>query len=420
MKNPTFLDASKLSIGFVSPGWPLSSYPNGIVAYVQNIISGLESKSNTIVLANEFDGDKSIDGVVDLSKVKVTKHLLDSLFDKALFQLNFPIFKPLQYQKNIKNHALKLSIAIKQLQLPLDILEVEESFGLAYPLTQLSKIPVVTRIHGPWFLTGAANNIYQDQVFNKRVFFEGKAIACSHGITCPSADVLDKVREYYQIALPNAAVIPNPVPSVSKENQWQFDSKKTPSILFVGRFDYLKGADLVLNAFRIVALSHQDIELIFIGPDRGIFIDNQLLKFNDYLPRLIPEEAIRKRVKYMGHCESSVIAKLRKNTTLTVVSSRYETFSISLLEALAAGCPAIATSVGGMKEIIVNDYNGLFADPESPESIAEKIILLINNPEQMQRLSKNAITDCLQRFSPEVVAVQTLNYYKSVLSNQLR
>jgi glycosyltransferase involved in cell wall biosynthesis len=108
------------------------------------------------------------------------------------------------------------------------------------------------------------------------------------------------------------------------------------------------------------------------------------------------------------------IADLRKNSLVTIVCSRYENFPLSLLEALSAGCPTVATSVGGMKEIVVNGYNGLLAEPE-PESIAEKLLELIEDPIKMPLLSKNAI-DCKKRFSPEVVAAQTIDYYKSVIA----
>jgi glycosyltransferase involved in cell wall biosynthesis len=103
------------------------------------------------------------------------------------------------------------------------------------------------------------------------------------------------------------------------------------------------------------------------------------------------------------------------NSLITVFPSRYENFPVSLLEALAAGCPTVATAVGGIKEIIVNEYNGLLAEP-SAESIADKVLALIDNPEKMQLLSKNAIKDCTERFSPKVIAAQTIDYYRSVLA----
>ena len=192
-------------------------------------------------------------------------------------------------------------------------------------------------------------------------------------------------------------------------------ANQKPSILFVGRFDSVKGGDLVIEAFKQIALQNIELELLFVGPDRGMLIDGEDVKFDEYIERYISDADIKKRIQFLGHCDHERISELRKNALVTIVCSRYENFPLSLLESLAAGCPTIATAVGGMKEIIIDDYNGLLAESESPTSIAEKVLMLINDPEKMQRLSKNAIEDCKKRFSPEVVAAQTLDYYHSVL-----
>jgi glycosyltransferase involved in cell wall biosynthesis len=250
------------------------------------------------------------------------------------------------------------------------------------------------------------------------VFYEGEAIKNSLGVTAPSVDVLDRVRKYYNLSLPNAKVIPNPVQEVSKENQWQYGANRKPFVLFVGRFDAVKGGDLILQAFRHIALINKEIALMFVGPDRSMHIAGEDFTFNDYVNRFIPEEHIKQRIQFLGLCNSEAIAELRKNSLVTIVCSRYEVFSISLTEALSAGCPTVATSVGGMKEIVRHDYNALLAEPESPESIAKNVLALIENPEKMQILSRNAIEDCKKRFSPKIVAAQTVEYYKAVLAGR--
>ena len=305
---------------------------------------------------------------------------------------------------------------MQQLDSPLDILEIEESFGTAKYLFEKCKVPIVTRLHGPWAVIGPILNMHNNLDFNTRLFYEGEAIKNSHGLTAPSLDVLEKVRMYYGLTLPHARVIYNPVQEVRTEEQWQYDVTNTPYILFVGRFDEVKGADLLLDAFRLIASKHSTIELKFIGPDKGLNIEGKTLMFNDYVERFISEYNIKRRIQFLGHCNSEAIAELRKNALVTVICSRYEVFCIAIVEALAAGCPTVATAVGGIKEIITDSYNGLLAEPESAESIAEKVLELIENPELMKELSKNAIEDSKRRFSPEVIATQTLDYYQTVLA----
>jgi glycosyltransferase involved in cell wall biosynthesis len=255
-----------------------------------------------------------------------------------------------------------------------------------------------------------------DTDYKLRVLYEGEAIKNSHGVTAPSLDVLQRVREYYGLELPNALVIPNPVLVVDEKQRWKLNAIKTPTILFIGRFDLHKGGDLMLDAFRLIALQNKEVELVFVGPDRGVNLNDESIGFYSYLERFIPEDAIKSRIQFLGHCDTQTIIKLRTSSLVTVFPSRYENFPVSLLEALAAGCPTVATAVGGIKEIIVDNYNGLLAEPDSAESIAEKALELMNDPEKMQLLSKNAIKDCTERFSPQVIAAQTVDYYRSVLA----
>lgn len=416
MHNQNYNKKTALSVSFVTPGWPLSRFHNGIVTYVHNILYGFNDEVKSVILAAPFEGSEESDKLINLATFLNTKSVFQRIVDRMLRLFPFDFARTIEYQRASAINAERINLALQNLSYPLDILEIEESFGTVEFLLKMTKTPIITRLHGPWFLIGPILNAQDERDFKLRVFYEGKAIKNSHGVTSPSHDVLEKVRKYYGIDLPNAQVIPNPVLEVSADKKWQLESHKKSNILFVGRFDSVKGGDLVIEAFRLVALKNNEIELLFVGPDRGVTIDGKSVHFNEYVERFIQEDGIKQRIHFLGHCNQDHISDLRKNALVTVVCSRYETFSIALIEALAAGCPTVATAVGGMKEIVIDDYNGLFAESESPESIAEKVLILISDPEKMQRLSKNAIEDCKKRFSPEVVAAQTVEYYQSVLA----
>lgn len=405
-----------LNVGYVSPGWPLSHFPNGIVAYIQNIIVGLDEKTKAIVFARLVEDFEANKNVINLSNFNPTKSRLQKLVNKILARIKLPYFQSVLYQRDFAFHAQNQILAIQSAEVDLDILEMEESFGLADFLIKMSKVPVVIRLHGPYFTMLSVMKLKNDTDYKLRVFYEGEAIKNSHGVTAPSLDVLQKVREYYGLGLPNAVVIPNPVPSVDEKELWKLSTTKIPSILFVGRFDLHKAGDLMLDAFRLIALQNKEVELVFVGPDRGVNLNGESIGIYNYLERFIPEDNVKRRIQFLGHCDSQTIAKLRSSSLVTVFPSRYENFPVSLLEALAAGCPTVATAVGGIKEIIVDNYNGLLAEPDSAESIAEKVLELIDDPEKMQLLSKNAIKDCTERFSPKVIAAQTVDYYRSVLA----
>ena len=404
-----------LAVGYISPGWPLNNFPNGIVAYIENMLYGLDDRVNPIILTQKLADSELRNGLIDLSSLTATRGLLEKILDKILYSLNLPFLSSIQYQRDIELRAQNISLAIKQMNEPLDVLEIEESFGTAHFIMKTTKLPIVTRIHGPWHIHGPILQMDGMPDYKLRVFYEGEGIKNSHGVTAPSLDVLNRVREYYGINLQNAKVIPNPVLEVPIDKQWRYDASNTPFILVVGRFDSHKGGDLAVDAFRLIALNNKDVKLMFVGPDRGLLVEGKQLKFEEYIARFVPEDNIKKRIQFLGHCNQALISNLRKEAIVTILCSRYETFSISLAEALAAGSPVVATNVGAIKELVTDGFNGLLAKPESPDDIADKALSLISDPVKMQLLSKNAIEDSKKRFSPEVVAAQAVSYYQSVI-----
>jgi len=407
---------NRISIAYVSPGWPLQDYPNGIVAYIQNIVSGFDADVVTQIIAHKGGGDDSTKSIVGLSQFDQDKNLANKGLDKLLSKCRGRLIEDIIWQRKWSESSRRIVKAVNLLNTVPDLIEVEESFGIAKWLVKETDIPVVTRLHCPWFIHRLTGRSIDENYYQRRVSAEGLAIKCSQGITSPSLDVLNRVRDIYDCELSNAMVIPNPIQAVPEQFRWRHCCESKRSILFVGRFDPVKGGDLALDAFRIIAQQDSDVELVFIGPDRGIEIDGKKFSFNQYVETFIPEKILRKRIKYLGSCNSVEISRARSTALVTVVTSRYENFPMTLLEALATGSPVVGFAVGGINEIIVDGYNGLLAEAESPDSVAEKVLEIINDIETLNKLSKNAIEDSKRRFSPEIVAKLSLEFYKSVLA----
>ena len=405
----------KISIAYMSPSWPLSHHPNGIVSYLENLLFGFECEVDPYIFSHNV-APKILDkNIIDLSQFD--KSVYERLMDKFFYSLNILHTEELLYKKHVMKNTESFMRGVNSLSVKFDLLELEESFGLADSMSKMTSIPIVTRLHCPWFIIGQLSEKKTDN-YEIRIRKERLAMQASQGLSSPSQDVLDKTCEYYNLLLPNAKVIPNPIAPVPTDKHWDYEMAViNPSILFIGRFDSIKGADIAIAAFRLVALQYKDIELVFVGPDSGMVIKGKKYFFMDFLEQFIPEITVKRRIKFLGHCTAQQISEYRKQSLITIVTSRYENFPMSLLEALATGCPTVGVSVGGIKEIIIDEYNGLLAEPESPESIAEKLETLLSDHAKMRVFSKNAITDTQERFSPKIVSKQTLDFYKSVIAN---
>ncbi|MDB4983498.1 MAG: hypothetical protein JWM82_4250, partial [Myxococcales bacterium] len=302
----------------------------------------------------------------------------------------------------------------------LDVIEMEESFGAARYAQQMVDTPIVLRLHGPHFLNVPALGLPVDPLI---VEAERRCIADAESITSPSLDVLDRVRERYELALPDAVVIPNPVPAVSPERRWRLDACDGKTILFVGRFDRHKGGDLVIDAFRAIATRLPQTELIFVGPDRGLQVGSgetskrQML--GEYLDEHVPP-ALRSRMHILGPLPGTRIEELRRQAYVTVVASRYENFPLALAEALSFGCPTIAANVGGIPEIIMSERTGLLFAGGDAADLGEKLVAMFGNPDRAARFGQEASADMAARLSPDVVARTTAEHYRALASRPAR
>src|SRR5690606_21444667 len=111
-------------------------------------------------------------------------------------------------------------------------------------------------------------------------------------------------------ALPNIpqAVIHNPMPVLlTSEGKASLER-----LLFVGRFDFHKGGDVVIEAFAEIACKHPTCRLTFVGPDIGVKRPGDApLRLSEALSRL--PEYVRERIDIRGHCSRDEIVRLRRS-----------------------------------------------------------------------------------------------------------
>jgi glycosyltransferase involved in cell wall biosynthesis len=312
--------------------------------------------------------------------------------------------------------GLESALSYFQTQERVDLIEVEESFGLPDCVVRHASVPVVARLHGPWFLNGAANGYKPNEEFVARVRAEGEAIVNARYVSSPSHFVLRAVEERYQVSFPLGAVIPNSVEPVAESSVWNPVTADPDHVLFVGRFDRHKGADICIRAFAKVLEKRPSARLTVVGPDRGIIDDEtgHVRHAEQWLRDEIRPSQLRSRISLPGQLSHAEIADLRRDAAATIVASRFETFSTVLIEAMAQGCPLVAARTGGIPEIIEHGQNGLLFAAEDVDDLAAKIVCLLDNRSLAATLGRNGIRDSLVRYNPLTVARQSLEFYEEV------
>lgn len=410
-------DASpdRLSIGFFSPGWPLAAFPNGIVAYVETMTRALEEGGHRVtIVAGQTKDERRDETVYSIQRSAenrgLPRRILDSLSYRAA---------PAAAIRRMNRRHVAATVRRAVHEQGLQVFEMEEAFGFSEPVRQVLSIPVCVRLHCPWFLSGQELNVDQDEVFRLRVRDEELAIRGAEAITTPSLDVLERTRDYYNLALADAEVIPNPAPSAPPAEHWRLEDRDPNLILFIGRFDRLKGGDLIIKAFGRVRSEIPTARLRFIGPDQGCIDDDRknwsLLEF---VRHQLPGAIETGQVECLGHQPSTSLAGHRRAAAVTVVCSRYENFPLTAVEAAALGCPIVAAKVGGVPEIVEHGRNGLLHESANFTDLAAQIIEVMKNPDRAAALGRRAAIDCERRFAPDVVAARTVDFYRRILGRR--
>jgi glycosyltransferase involved in cell wall biosynthesis len=219
----------------------------------------------------------------------------------------------------------------------------------------------------------------------------------------------------YALAPRIARRINNPVMMSGETPQWRLENCKRKVILFVGRFDARKGADIVLQAFAIALQSDPELRLIFVGPDRGIpKSDGSMMRFAEYCEAALSPTAIA-RVDYLGPVTNFKIPEIRTGAMMTVVASRWENQGYTLLEAMYQGCPVISTNAGGCPENVADGVTGLLAESEDPVDFAEKILRMASDPIGAQRMGEAASRYVREQHDVGKIASDSLLLYAEAI-----
>lgn len=157
----------------------------------------------------------------------------------------------------------------------------------------------------------------------------------------------------------------------------------------VGRLTYQKSYDVLLQAFALVP--RQDIVLVIAGVGE----DEVSLR------ALVAKLGLQNRVCFLGYRHD--VPQLMPSFNVYVHASRFEGLPIVVLEAIASGCPVVATAVDGTRELIEDGLHGWLVPPEQPQLFAQAIQAALDDPAEANRRARAARRRVADKFSFDVV-----------------
>jgi glycosyltransferase involved in cell wall biosynthesis len=398
-----------MHIAFWSPAWPIEKFSNGIITYVHWMKRELERQGHRVsVFTRELDSSVR-DPAVYLIKGR-------PFWDRVKRRLSGT---PASIEQGVFNFSAAIAARIRQVHRrdPIDIVEMEESFGWFADVEAQTGLPVLVKLHGPAFLSLVENELASS--FGKeKIDREGQALRRSSAIIAPSQRALSETIARYGLTPKYKRHIVNPLTMNEGAPLWRLQTCDRNTMLFVGRFDLLKGADIALQAFLLALKERPNMNLIFVGPDNGLSMpDGTQLHFNAYCDSLFPK-SLRDRVDYRGRLGNREIAQLRTQAMVTLVTSRWESQGYTVLEAMYQGCPVVSTDAGGVPESVIDGVTGRLARSENPHDFADKIGSMLEDPEGAEAIGHAARQHVIAHHAAAKVAAQTLEMYREILSGR--
>lgn len=379
-----------MKIGFLTPEYPHSKTGNsgGIGTSIKNLAVGLLAEGCSV-------------------RVLVYGQKQEAIFDDngiCIQQIKNVKFKGLSWFLTRK----KLERIINQLYKngELDLVEAPDWTGIT-SFIQPKKCPIVIRLNG--------SDTYFCHLDNRPVkainkFHEKRALEKANGLISVSQFTADLTNQVFGLNK-EFTVIPNSIDiDLFKSN---FNSNDNNQILYFGTLIRKKGALELPFIFNEVFQKNKNAQLILIGKDSSDSISGNGSTWSMMQP-LFSDESLQ-NVHYLGSVPYESVKMHIEAASVCVFPSFAEALPVSWIEAMALQKPVVASNIGWANEIIDDGVNGFLVHPKMHQEFAERILEVLESPELLQKMGRNARKIIVEKFCISVVARQSLTFYKSLI-----
>jgi len=277
------------------------------------------------------------------------------------------------------------------------------SCGASYCLAaaRALRIPLVVSLQGE--LTMDANGSFQKQAAARAMY--RRVLAEADFITACSKQTLHEAQDFFGADLAHKSrVVYNGV-RLEEFTTAQPHIRAKPYILAIGRHVRQKGIDVLMRAFARANIDSHDLVVAGEGPETG------------NLQALAGELGISSKVFFVGRASHDQAVSLFAGCSFFVLPSRHEPMGIVNLEAMAAGKAVLATAVGGVPELVIDQETGLLVPGENIEAMSAALTTLAQNTSLRQQMGAAGLQR-VKLFSWQSLADQYEDVYRRVLEGR--
>lgn len=197
----------------------------------------------------------------------------------------------------------------------------------------------------------------------------------------------------------NEFVIPNGVPHVSDQFEEEVKNRdnERPVLLFVGLMKASKGAKVLLESCQILKANGYDFLCQFMG-------NFDSAEFEQEMRSYIAENDLEENVKFLGVLSGKAKHLAFANSDMLVFPTYYEseTFGLVLVEAMQFEMPVVSTYWRGIPSIVKDGENGFLVPTQDPKSVAEKVGVLLDDPQLRERMGRRGKEIYLEKYTDKI------------------
>jgi glycosyltransferase involved in cell wall biosynthesis len=259
-------------------------------------------------------------------------------------------------------------------------------------IARAADIPVILHLHG-----GEFELFYRNECGPLRRAYIRFVLSKVNRVVVLSTQWCKRVASIAPAAKITAIVNPVVVPSIIAA----VDERQPNDLLFLGRLDERKGIFDLLQACAIVRPQFPALRLRCGGDGDAAAVQAKAR-----------ELGLEDCVQLLGWVNGAAKDRELMQAAIYVLPSYAEGLPMGVLEAMAAGTPTIATTVGGIPDAIEDGVNGFMVEPGDVVALAERIARLLGDAELSARFATAARAKVISTFSPDRVLAQLEDLYK--------
>ena len=410
-------------------------YPmiNGVAVFSRNLAAGLKKRGHDVmVLAPSITGKFKIEKdpefgftVVRLKSVKI--HLYPDQINKVPEAKDFLGVKlPKVYYKNGLNASLNCYRTVKRIldDFQPDIIHDQTPGPVALAVFRYAKkrdIPLVSTDHAyPDNLTQQLKlpHVAKKPINSMMNKYFVSFLKRSEYATMPTeqavADLIPQKRKPFKVpveALSNGIDLSRF--AKGRANKEIYDEYKIPKnkpiVLYIGRVDPEKSLDILMKAFIKAHEKVPDAHLVVVGDGSA----------RSKLEGIIEKAGLNKNAHFLGRVVGDNLPQLYRTGTVFAITSKTETQSIVLMEAMASGLPCIAVDAGAVHELVKNNKNGYLVEADDITAVANSLVKILTNKERQAKMSEESVARAAKHdISHTLTRMEEI--YTQVLENRER